>query len=74
MLLRSNGCAPKRRRREPERGVLQRFLIAHLESFIARARTPGFDRGLPHFVKRELYRYLQCGRDQIHMGRLYPVR
>jgi len=47
------------RRREPERGVLHRVLLAHLETLLARSRRHG--RGLPRFVERELYRYLQCG-------------
>ena len=57
MVLRSNERTW--RRREPERGVLQRVLLAHLETFVARSREHG--RGLPRFVERELYRYMSCG-------------
>ena len=49
------------RRREPERGVLHRVLLANLETFIARAHGHRSGRGLPRFVERELYRYLSCG-------------
>ena len=52
--------ARARLRREPERGVLHRILLAHLETFLARSRCHG-RAGLPRFVERELYRYLQCG-------------
>lgn len=50
----------QRLRREPERGALYRVLLAHLQTFLARAdeRTGS---GLPGFVRRELYRYLDCG-------------
>ena len=61
MLPRSDACAYERRRREPERGVLLRVLLGHLQTFLARARQPESHRGLPRFVERELYRYLQCG-------------
>ena len=53
--------ARARLRREPERGVLHRVLLAHLETLLARSRRHGRDAGLPRFVERELYRYLQCG-------------
>ena len=59
MVLPSDAC--RRRRREPERGVLHQVLRAHLESFLARARERDTGRGLPAFVVRELYRYLGCG-------------
>ena len=49
-----------RRRREPERGVLYAVLLGHLQTFLARA-DEGAGRGLPAFVRRELYRYLDCG-------------
>ena len=57
MLLQSGDWAW--RRREPERGVLHRVLLAHLETFLARSRHGR--GGLPRFVERELSRYLQCG-------------
>ena len=49
------------RRREPERGVLHRVLLALLQSLLARSRERDDRRGLPSFVLRELYRYLGCG-------------
>ena len=61
MLLRSDECLLRRRRREPARGVLHRVRLAHLESFFARSRTSDARRGPPRFVERELYGYLQCG-------------
>ena len=50
-----------RRRREPERGALHQVLLAHLETFLERARAPDAGHGLPRFVERELRRYLECG-------------
>jgi hypothetical protein len=49
-----------RRRREPERGALYHVLLAHLQTFLARA-DERVGPGLPGFVRRELYRYLDCG-------------
>lgn len=49
-----------RRCREPERGALHRVLLRHLQTFLARAGEPA-EPGLPAFVRRELYRYLDCG-------------
>ena len=49
----------QRLRREPERGALYRVLLAHLQTFLARADERG-DAGLPGFVRRELYAYLDC--------------
>ena len=61
MVLRSDECRRRYRRREPERGLLHQVLLAHLESILARARERDTGRGLPAFVVRELYRYLGCG-------------
>ena len=49
-----------RRRREPERGALHQVLLSHLQTFLARA-DEGAGPGLPRFVRRELYAYLDCG-------------
>jgi hypothetical protein len=48
-------------RRHPERGVLQRVVGAHLETFLAEARARGGGAGLPRFVERELRAFLGCG-------------
>jgi hypothetical protein len=52
--------AARRVRREPERGALYRVLLAQLQTFLARADEHG-GFGLPGFVRRELYAYLDCG-------------
>ncbi len=39
--------------------MIYSVLLAYLATFVARSREHG--RGLPRFVERELYRYLQCG-------------
>ncbi len=49
-----------RRRREPERGALHQVLLRHLQTFLARAGERA-GPGLPRFVRRELYAYLDCG-------------
>lgn len=51
----------RRRSRKPERGVLHRVLLAHIETFVERARAPDSAPGLPRFVERELRRHLECG-------------
>ena len=40
-------------RRHPERGVLQRVVREHLETFLAEARQRGGGEGLPRFVERD---------------------
>ena len=57
---RRDPALPARRRREPERGVLYQVLLRHLQTFLARADERA-GPGLPAFVQRELYRYLDCG-------------
>jgi len=62
----SRGPAPGRGRhpcvrRQPERGVLQRVIREHLETFVAEARARGDGAGLPRFVARELRAFLGCG-------------
>jgi hypothetical protein len=49
-----------RRRREPERGALHQVLLGHLQTFLACVDERA-GPGLPAFVRRELYRYLDCG-------------
>jgi hypothetical protein len=51
----------RRRSRKPERGALHRVLLAHIETFVERARAPDSAPVLPRFVERELRRYLECG-------------
>ena len=48
-------------RRQPERGVLQRVVREHLETFLAEARQRSDGAGLPRFVERELRAFLGCG-------------
>ncbi len=56
----SGGCGDYVRR-APESGVLYRVLTEHLQTFLARVDADETRRGLPGFVRRELYRYLECG-------------
>ena len=60
MLCREPKPAAIRRRREPERGALHHVLLRHLQTFLMRADERA-GPGLPGFVRRELYRYLDCG-------------
>ena len=60
MFCREPKPTPTRRRREPERGALHPVLLRHLQTFLLRADERG-GPGLPGFVRRELYRYLDCG-------------
>ena len=46
-------------RREPERHLLYRVLLDHLETFLQRTRTS--EHTLPFHVERELRSYLECG-------------
>jgi hypothetical protein len=48
-------------RRDPERGVLQQVVRAHLETFLAEVRQRGGGAGVPRFVERELRAFLGCG-------------
>ena len=47
------------RPREPEGTALYRVMTDHLETFVARVESEG--GRLPHFVTRELRRFLECG-------------
>jgi Putative transposase/Transposase zinc-binding domain len=47
-------------RRKPEHDVLHQVLSQHLNTFVALTEQDGAD-GLPEFVKKELYGYLDCG-------------
>jgi len=57
--------AHRRTRRQPELGALHRILREHLATFLARAD------GLPHFVRRELQRFLTCGMLAFGFARVY---
>jgi Transposase zinc-binding domain len=47
--------------RDPSQTVLYRAVADHLETFLASLDADPDARGLPAYVERELYDYLQCG-------------
>jgi Transposase zinc-binding domain len=47
--------------RDPSQTVLYRVVADHLETFLASLDADPDARGLPAYVERELYDYLQCG-------------
>ena len=47
--------------RDPSQTVLYRVVAAHLETFLASLDADPDAKGLPAYVERELYDYLQCG-------------
>jgi Transposase zinc-binding domain/Putative transposase len=47
--------------RDPSTTVLYRVVADHLETFLASLDADPDARGLPAYVERELYDYLQCG-------------
>src|SRR5499433_2326280 len=47
--------------RDPSQTVLYTAVADHLETFLASLDTDSDARGLPAYVKRESYDYLQCG-------------
>src|SRR5215475_7240694 len=47
--------------RDPSQTLLYRVVAAHLETFLASLDADPGARGLPAYVERELYDYLQCG-------------
>src|SRR5947209_15958316 len=47
--------------RDPSRTVLYRVVADHLETFLASLDADPDATGLPAYVQRELYDYLQCG-------------
>src|SRR5262245_39034629 len=47
--------------RNPSTTVLSHVVAAHLETFLASLDADPDARGLPAYVQRELYDYLQCG-------------
>jgi hypothetical protein len=67
MEYRRRACPPKPasqewRRREPEKTVLYRAVLAHLNEFLERADARAEEgRGLPEYVRGEFKRYLDCG-------------
>ena len=46
---------------DPSQTVLYRVVAAHLETFLASLDADPDAKGLPAYVERELYDYLQCG-------------
>jgi hypothetical protein len=48
-------------RRRPEATVLYRIVQQHLATFLARADADPDRPGLPHYVRREISRFLSCG-------------
>ena len=47
--------------RDPSQTVLYRVVADHLETFLASLDADPDAKGLPAYVERELYDYLQCG-------------
>src|SRR6266540_3203499 len=47
--------------RDPSRTVLYKVIADHLETFLASFEADPDATGLPAYVQRELYDYLQCG-------------
>jgi hypothetical protein len=47
--------------RDPSRTVLYKVIAAYLETFLASLDADPDAKGLPAYVEREFYDYLQCG-------------
>ena len=47
--------------RDPSRTVLSKVIAEHLETFLASLDDDPDATGLPAYVQREFYDYLQCG-------------
>jgi hypothetical protein len=47
--------------RDPSRTVLYKVIAEHLETFLASLEADPAAKGLPDYVQREFYDYLQCG-------------
>src|SRR5438105_9085164 len=47
--------------RDPSRTVLYKVIADHLETFLASLEADPDAKGLPAYVQREFYDYLQCG-------------
>ena len=47
--------------RDPSRTVLYKVVAGHLETFLASLDADPDAKGLPAYVQREFYNYLQCG-------------
>src|SRR5712692_1502908 len=47
--------------RDPSRTVLYKVIAEHLETFLASLDDDPDTKGLPAYVQREFYDYLQCG-------------
>ena len=47
--------------RDPSRTILYKVIVEHLETFLASLDADPDAKGLPAYVQREFYDYLQCG-------------
>ena len=47
--------------RDPSRTVLYKVVTGHLETFLASLDAAPDAKGLPAYVQREFYDYVQCG-------------
>jgi len=47
--------------RDPSRTILYKVIAEHLETFLASLDADPAAKGLPAYVQREFYDYLQCG-------------
>ena len=47
--------------RDPSRTVLYKVVAEHLETFLSSLNAEPDAKGLPTYVEREFYDYLQCG-------------
>ena len=47
--------------RDPSRTVLYKVVTGHLETFLASLDADPDAKGLPAYVQREFYDYVQCG-------------
>jgi hypothetical protein len=52
---------PQTQPRDPSRTVLYNVIAEHLETFLASLHDDPAAKGLPAYVEREFYDYLQCG-------------
>lgn len=47
--------------RDPSKTVLYQVIEGHLKTFLASLADDSDAKGLPAYVQREFYNYLQCG-------------
>ena len=50
---------------DPSRTVLYKVIVGHLETFLASCEADPDAKGLPAYVQREFYDYLQCGNSRV---------